>query len=114
MVICRGEIRWASMNDPVGSEPGFRHPLVIVQSDDFNRSRIGTVVAAIITSNVRLSEAPGNLLLSKKESRLARDSVINVSQLVTIDKAFLEEPISKLSPERLSELDYGLRLVLAI
>jgi mRNA interferase MazF len=114
MVVHRGEIWWAALSNPGGSGPGYRHPLVIIQSDDFNKSRIRTVIGAVITSNLLLAEAPGNLFLPKKLSHLPKDSVINVSQVVTIDKAFLEEKIGRLSPEQMSELEDGLRLVLAL
>jgi mRNA interferase MazF len=114
MVIHRGEIWWASLSNPSGSGPGYRHPLVIIQSDDFNKSRIHTVVAAVITSNLALAEAPGNVFLSKKSSHLPKDSVVNISQIVTIDKNFLEEKIGQLSSDALSELEDGLRLVLAL
>ena len=93
MVILRGEIWWATLPAPSASEPGYRRPLLIIQSDDFNRSRINTVIAAVITSNLRLSEAPGNVLLSKKDSKLPKKSVANVSQLITVDKSFLTEKV---------------------
>ena len=82
----RGEIWWASLPEPVGSEPGYRRPVLIVQSDDFNRSRISTIIAVVITSNTRLAQAPGNVLLTKKLSGLLRDSVANISQIITVDK----------------------------
>jgi mRNA interferase MazF len=114
MVVHRGEIWWASLSNPSGSGPGYRHPLVILQSDEFNRSRIHTVIAAIISSNLKLGEAPGNVLLLKKHSHLTKDSVVNVSQIVTIDKTFLEERVGRLSPEQMSELEDGLKLVLSL
>ena len=114
MVVHRGDLWWASLSNPVGSGPGYRHPLVIIQSDEFNKSRIHTVVAAIITSNLGLAEAPGNVFLPKKQSRLPKDSVVNVSQIVTIDKTFLEEKIGRLSSELISEVEGGLKLVLAL
>ena len=82
----RGEIRWASLASPEGSGPGFRRPILVVQSNEFNDSRIQTVVCAVLTSNLRLAEAPGNVRLSKKISGLKKESVANVSQLVTIDR----------------------------
>jgi mRNA interferase MazF len=87
---------------------------VIVQSDAFNQSRINTVIAVVITSNFRLSEAPGNVLFSKKDSNLPKKSVANVSQLITVDKSYLTEKIGKLSPEKLKELETGIRLVLSL
>ena len=83
----KGEVWWAALPRPEGSEPGFKRPLLIVQSDDFNRSRIRTVIAAVITSNLKLAGAPGNVRLSKRASGLTKPSVVNVSQLVTVDKA---------------------------
>lgn len=91
MVARRGEIWWSELPDPAASEPGYRRPVLIVQSDDFNLSRIRTVVAAALTTNLRLAEAPGNLLLTAEDTGLPRDSVVNVSQIVTLDKTFLTE-----------------------
>lgn len=109
----RGEIWWAILPRPQRSEPGYRRPLLIIQSDDFNRSRISTVIAAVITSNLRLALAPGNIVLSKKTSGLPRKSVVNVSQLITIDRAFLKEKAGDLSPLIMQEVDEGIRLVLS-
>ena len=108
----RGEIWWASLPIPKASEPGFRRPIVIVQSDDFNRSRINTVIVVILTSNIKLGLSPGNLLLKPKETGLKKDSVANVSQLVTADRTFLIEKIGVLSPNKMRQLEDGLRLVL--
>ena len=108
----RGEIWWASLPEPAGAEPGFRRPVVIVQADEFNQSRIGTVIVVVLTSNLRLAEAPGNLLLTARSTGLPKNSVANVSQLITIDKAFLTERVGKLSPSLVNELEAGLRLVL--
>lgn len=108
----RGEIWWASLPAPSGSGPGKRRPVTIVQSDAFNESRIQTVIVAVITSNVRLASAPGNVLLPRRQSTLAKDSVINVSQILTLDKNYLTERVGQLSPTKLSELEEGLRLVL--
>ncbi len=94
--------------------PGFRRPLVIVQSNDFNQSRIRTVLAAVITSNLRLSSAPGNVLLLAKSIGLPKDSVVNVSQLITVNKSFLTGKIGRLTTKQLQEVDEGLRLVLAL
>jgi len=113
-VIGRGEIWWATLPSPRRSEPGYRRPVVIVQADSFNRSRIKTVIAAVVTSNLSLAEAPGNVLLKARQSRLSKDSVINVSQLVTLDRAFLSARVSRLPPREVAKLDDGLRLVLAI
>ena len=110
----RGEIWWATLPAPSGSSPGKRRPVVIVQSDAFNKSRIQTVIAAVITSNLDLAAAPGNIVLRRRDSKLSRESVINVSQLITIDRSYLTERVSSI-PKRLSgALDDGLRLVLAV
>ena len=108
----RGEIWWASLGEPRGSGPGYRRPLVIIQSNDFTESRIQTVIGAVVTSNTDLVRAPGNVLLRKRGTGLNRDSVVNVSQLITVNKSFLTERIGRLSPAQLELLDEGLRLVL--
>ena len=114
MVVRRGEIWWASLPDPLGSGPGFRRPLIIVQSDAFNRSRISTVIAVVITSNLRLAAAPGNILLPSKTTGLPKDSVANLSQLVTIDKSFLTEKVGKLTAKQMQQIEEKLRLVLSL
>lgn len=108
----RGEIWWAELPPPIGSEPGYRRPVVIIQSDDFNKSRINTVIVVILTSNLHLEAAPGNVLLKKQSTGLSRDSVANVSQVFTIDKSFLAKHISRLSPSEMEQVEDGLRLVL--
>lgn len=113
-MIARGEIWWASLPAPVESEPGYRRPLLVIQSDDFNQSRISTIIAAVITSNLRLADAPGNVLLSKKESGLPKESVVNVSQLITVDKSFFTEKIGSIGTLRLKEVEDGIRLVLSL
>lgn len=110
--IRRGEIWWADLPDPRGSEPGFRRPVLIIQADSFNRSRIGTVVAAALTSNLRLAAAPGNVLLRGGASGLKRDSVVNVSQIVVLDKVELAGRVGVLRPALQKEVDAGLRLIL--
>ena len=110
----RGEIWWATLPLPSASEPGYRRPLLVVQSDDFNRSTISTVIAVVITSNLNLAEAPGNVLLSRKSTGLPKKSVANVSQLITIDKSFLAERAGRLGPELLLEVEAGIRLVLSL
>jgi mRNA interferase MazF len=114
MVIKRGEIWWASLAEPRASGLGFRRPVVIVSSNNFNESNINTILAAVITSNLRLIDAPGNSLLPKKLSKLSKDSVINVSQIITLDKAFLTEKVSSLNSQQLNDLNDGLKLVLAL
>ena len=108
----RGEIWWALLREPFGSEPGFRRPVLIVQDDAFNRSRIQTVIAIAITTNLELVKAPGNVLLPKKVTSLPRESVANVSQLITIDKSFLSERVGSLPLDILEQVDAGLRMVL--
>jgi len=102
------------MEEPVGSEPGYRRPVVIVSSNDFNQSKISTVIVSIITSNLHLADAPGNFLVTKKESGLPKDSVVNVSQVVTLDKSFLSKKSGKLPSKKLLFLNEGLRLTLSI
>ena len=110
----RGDIWWAALPASKASEPGFKRPLIIVQSDDFNRSQINTVIAVILTSNLQLSLSPGNLFLKSKETGLRKNSVANVSQMVTTDRSFLIEKIGKLSPNKMKQLEEGLRLVLSL
>jgi mRNA interferase MazF len=110
----RGDVWWADLEEPVGSSPGFRRPLVIVQSDAFNRSRIPTVVAVVLTSNVRLLDAPGNVLVSSRQSGLAKDSVANVSQVVTVDREVLTERVGSLDSSTMTAIGRGLRLVLGL
>ena len=110
----RGEIWLASLGDPVGSGPGYRRPMLVVQSDEFNESAIRTSVCATITSNMRLAAAPGNVRISRRVSRLPNDSVVNVSQLITLDKSLLTEKVSRLPAESLREVEAGIKLVLAL
>ena len=108
----RGDIWWATLRPPTGSEPGYRRPVLIIQSDDFNKSRINTVGVAILTSNLHLQSAPGNVFLSKRSTKLSKDSVTHVSQIVSLDKSFLTELIGRLSIDKMKYVDDGLRLVL--
>lgn len=110
----RGEIWWADLPDPRGSEPGFRRPVLIIQADSFNSSGIRTVIVAVITSNLRLVDAPGNVLLPALVTGLPRESVVNVSQLLTLDRLFFTELVGKVSGRLLAEVETGLRLVLAL
>ncbi|WP_306557802.1 type II toxin-antitoxin system PemK/MazF family toxin [Nostoc sp. 'Peltigera malacea cyanobiont' DB3992] len=110
----RGEIWWADLPTPVASEPGYRRPVLIVQSDEFNRSRIRTVIAAVLTTNLRLAEAPGNILVTTDETGLPQDSVVNVSQVITVDKSFLIEWVGQVGDRVMVLVDEGLRLVLAL
>ena len=110
----RGEIWWADLPDPRGSEPGFRRPVLVIQANSFNRSRIQTVIVAVISSNLRLADAPGNVLVPAHASGLERDSVVNVSQLITLDRSFLTEAVGRISERLMSEVVAGLRLVLEL
>ena len=110
----RGEVWWASLPDPVGSGPGLRRPVLVVQSDPFNTSRISTVVVAVITSNLALADAPGNVRLAKSESGLPKPSVVNVSQVLTIDRGLLTDRVRGLPLAALRKVDEGLRMVLAL
>jgi len=110
----RGEIWWADLPNPRRSEPGFRRPVLVVQADSFNHSRIQTVVVAAITSNLKLADAPGNVVLPARSSGLPRDSVVNVSQILTFDRSFLTEHAGTLPARLQGAVDAGLRLVLAV
>lgn len=112
MVIGRGDVFWASLADPAGSGPGFRRPVVVVQGDAFNASRIATVVVVPLTSNVRWAAAPGNIVLPADRTGLPLDSVANVSQSVTIDRALLSERVGRLGEGELELILSGLDLVL--
>lgn len=113
MVISQGDVWWADLGEPVGSQPGFRRPVVVVQSDSFNRSRISTVVCIPLTSNLRLADAPGNVLLDSGSAGLMKDSVANVSQPVTLDRASLTERVGCLTPAKLDLVLYGIDVVLS-
>lgn len=110
----RGDIWWANLPASVRSGPGFRRPVLVIQSDPFNQSRILTVIVAIITKNLSLAEAPGNVLLEARTSHLPVDSVVNISQLVTVDRSLLTEYISTLTSKKLKQVETGLRLVLEL
>ena len=114
MVIGRGEIWWANLPEPIGSSPGFRRPVLVVQSDSFNQSKIQTVVVAVITKNLELAKAPGNVTITARISRLPVDSVVNVSQVITIDKRLLTEFVSTLPNKKMEKIEEGLRLVLSL
>ena len=108
----RGEIWWADLPDPVGSGPDHRRPVLVVQTDSFSRSRLNTIVVVGVTSNVFLSAAPGNVRLSRRASGLPKDSVANVSQVITLDKSLLTAKAGRLLHTKLREVEDGLRLVL--
>jgi mRNA interferase MazF len=112
VAIRQGDIWWAELADPVGSEPGFRRPVVVVQCDEFNRSGIGTVLIVPLTSNLEWSDAPGNLLLPAKVTGLAKDSVANVSQLLAVDKTVLTQRVGSLPSRKLQLVLSGIDIVL--
>ena len=112
--VIRGELWWANLPDPFGSEPGFRRPVVIVQAREFNRSTVRTVIVAVVTGNLKWANAPGNVFLSTDVSGLRNPSVINVLQVLTIDRTRLSQCVSLLSPEVMTALDKGLRLALEL
>jgi mRNA interferase MazF len=110
-VIRQGDIHWVNLGEPGGSEPGYEHPHVVIQNDLFNRSRIGTVVVVALTSNLARAEAPGNVLLEKDEAGLPKQSVVNVSQVFTVDRGQLGERIGRLSRARVEAIVRGLLTV---
>ena len=112
MVVGQGEVWWADIGEPIGSAPGFRRPVVVVQSDAMNRSRIGTVVCVPMTSNLKWASAPGNVLLKATLTGLSRDSVANVSQIVALDKSQLTERSAKLPARQLDLVLDGIDIVL--
>lgn len=114
VTVKRGEIWWAELPEPRGSEPGFRRPVLIVQSDAFNASPIQTLLVAVVTSNLKLAEAPGNVKLTAGSSGLPRDSVVNVSQIFTFDRRFLREFAGELNARSRRLVDEGLRLVMDV
>lgn len=112
MNIRQGDVYWVDLADPEGSGPGYRHPHVVVQNNVFNHSRINTVVVCALTSNLKRAAVPGNVLLKKGEANLKKDSVVNISQVVTIDKADLLEHIGTLSPSRVKQIVAGIKLLI--
>lgn len=112
MVIRQGDIFWVDLGTPSGSAPGYRHPHVVVQNNLFNQSRIHTVVACALTSNLNRAKAPGNVLLSKGEANLMKPSVVNISQVATVDKADLVQKIGTLSPSRTRQVIEGVKFLL--
>ena len=110
----RGTVWWAQLPEPIASEPGFRRPVIIIQSNAFNRSRIRTIVAVVLTSNLHLAEAPGNVLIPAIDSGLPKDSVANVSQIITLDRTFLTEKCGRISSRIMKAVDDGIRLVLSL
>ena len=112
MNIKQGDVYWLDLADPDGSGPGYRHPHVVVQNNVFNQSRINTVVLCALTSNLKRASVPGNVLLKKGEANLKKDSVVNVSQIVTVDKSDLHEQIGSLSLARVKQIVAGVKLLI--
>jgi mRNA interferase MazF len=110
----RGEIWWATLPPPAGSGPGLRRPVLVVQAKPFNQSRIPTVVVVTVTSNLALADAPGNVRVGRSDSGLSKPSVINVSQVMTVDRDLLTERVRALPASTLHRVEDGLRLVLAL
>jgi len=110
----RGEIWWAALPEPVGSEPGYRRPVLVIQADEFNQSAIRTVVCAAITSNINLADAPGNVQLSSRSSGLPRVSVVNVSQVLSVDRSLLTQRVKAIDLESMKQVEDGLRLVMKL
>ena len=111
MVINQGDVFWVDLGEPSGSEPGYRHPHVVIQNNVFNRSRINTVVVCVITSNLKRALSPGNVLLEKNEANLSKQSVVNISQIFTADKSDLVEKIGTLSRKRIYQILDGIKLI---
>ena len=112
MVISQGEVWWADLPAPSGSGPGYRRPVVVVQGDAFNRSAIGTIVSVPLTSTLRWADAPGNVRLTARSTGLPRDSVANVSQIVTLDRSILTERVGKLARSKVDLILSGIDIVL--
>lgn len=108
----RGDIWWADLPEPVGAAPGYRRPVLILQADAFTQSRIATVVVVVLSTNLGLTAAPGNVLVSAHESGLPQDAVINVSQIATLDKTTLDSEVGHVTTRTLAQVEDGVRLVL--
>jgi mRNA interferase MazF len=114
VVIRRGGVYWVDLGEPVGSRPGKRRPVLVVQSDPYNDSRLATVLAAVVTSNTRLAAMPGNVFLPVVATGLPRDSVVNTTALVTVNKDELKGPVARIPEGLMREVDQGLRRVLGL
>lgn len=114
MVISRGELHWADLGQPIGSRPAKRRPVLVMQSDPYNASRLATVLTAVITSNTDLATMPGNVFLPAAATGLPRDSVVNVTALATLNKADLSDRIGQVLPSLMDDVDRGLRRVLGL
>ncbi|MCK9362634.1 MAG: type II toxin-antitoxin system PemK/MazF family toxin [Syntrophales bacterium] len=111
MVIKQGEIYWVDLTEPKGSEPGYRHPHIVIQNNLFNDSRINTAVVCSLTSNLNRAKAPGNVMLNKGEANLSKQSVVNISQIFTVNKSALMEKIGQVSEKRILEILAGIKLL---
>jgi len=111
MVAKQGEIYWIDLGEPNGSEPGYRHPHIVIQNNIFNYSNINTVVVCSLTSNVKRAKAPGNVSLNKGEANLPKKSVVNISQIYTVNKSDLVEKIGQVSQKKMSEIIEGIKLL---
>lgn len=112
MVVSQGDVWWTDLPDPASSEPGHRRPVIVVQGDPLNRSRISTVVCVVVTSNLKWAKAPGNVRLSARESGLPRDAVVNVSQILTLDRLRLTDHVGRIGAARLDTILAGIDVVL--
>jgi len=112
MDIRQGDIYWVDLGIPAGSEPGYKHPHVVIQNNVFNASKINTVVVCALTTNLKRANAPGNILLKKGEGNLKKDSVVNISQIITADKSDLVEKIGSLSPSKVKQIIDGVKLLI--
>jgi len=111
-VINQGDIFWIDLGDPSGSEPAYRHPHVVIQNNVFNRSRINTVVVCALTTNLERAKSPGNVLLDKGEANLPKQSVVNITQIFTVNKQDLTEKIGSLSRNRMAQVLEGIGLLI--
>lgn len=112
MVVAQGEVWWADLPSPVGSGPGFRRPVLVIQGESLNRSRLATVICVPLTSNLRWANAPGNVLLPARSTRLPKDSVANVSQILTLDRTLLTERVGHIPRRQIEAVLLGIDLIL--
>jgi len=110
-MIEQGEIYWVDLDEPSGSGPGYRHPHIVIQNNLFNSSRINTVLMCSLTSNLKRGDSPGNVVLKKGEANLSKKSVVNITQIYTVDKNDLRERIGKITPQRIREILMGIQLL---
>ncbi|MCG6142690.1 type II toxin-antitoxin system PemK/MazF family toxin [Leptospira bourretii] len=110
----RGEIWWVDLGIPFGSEPGYKRPVLIIQDNSFNESNINTIIVVPLTTNLNIATAPGNVLLSRKDTNLSKDSVVNVSQIVTLDRERFINKASELKIKNIKKVEEGIKLVLSL